>query len=72
MVSLDEAIQIVRSDKTKPVIGAFETHKNFYFEYGIGNLRGFYKVDKNTGDLDVFLPQDDFVEFRSMKLVKEF
>lgn len=72
MISLDEAIQIVRSDKTKPVIGAFETKKCFYFEYGIGNSRGFYNVDKNTGELDIFLPQDDFDEFRSMKLVKKF
>lgn len=72
MVSLDEAITIIMVEDPKPLKCAFETESNFYFGYCYDDPCGYYKVDKNTGELDIFLPQDDFDEFESMRLTREF
>lgn len=72
MISLDEAVKIIKAEGTKPIISAFETQSCFYFKYGHGITDGYYMVDKNSGKPDIFFPQDNFDEFKSMRLIRKF
>lgn len=71
MITLNDAIKILDSEETEPVNNVFETQKNFLFSYGDINDTAYYRVNKGTGKLDVFLPQDDFNEYNSMVFIKK-
>lgn len=71
MISLEKAIQIVKDKKLGTIINVYEGNKRYIFSYPGDMHRGFFSVNKQSGKFEMFFPQDDFQEYRTMKFIKK-